>query len=439
MRVGEDGNGRVTGGGGGGEGKAGERKRGDGDQWVCPQCTFVNEYMCGECNTLAEGFAGQEELEATRGVLEQVKQEHAAVRRQISEAKHTRRIVEEVVGEMAMPGGDPEAETAADGMLLQLPSSTSGNSRPLVSSESSAAELWDALFGRAVTPDREFEMKKKQDDDDDDDEKKKRGLKRGLATSAEYRKAISQLEKELSEMQLKQECGICFEDPAEVTFAPCGHRFVCTCCSKALNAAGHRVKCPLCRCEVTAFLNSYRQLDGRDAARSCWTCPSCGASQHNRCFVCEFSASLVDPSSLQFLESSLREARKNLFLSRQHLQELRESLSYVLASQFPPPPDSLLPALTPSSSSSSSTSTSSSSSPLNAARLAPYEKQLAKLLEQVAQLQQQNECQTCHSQPATVTFFPCGDHISCKPCARSAKRCPSCGKPIESLIVTYQA
>lgn len=305
-------------------------------------------------------------------------------------------------------------------LVAASPSSLVPPSKLLTSSDKSSSsllappsDLWEALFDRAATPDRETRPSPSTDN-------LTPNSRRGLATSAEYKRAISQLEKELSELQLKTECGICFEEGIAVTFAPCGHRFVCNSCSKALNASGHAVRCPLCRAEVTAFLNSYTELAEEGGAQTYWTCPSCTGTTNNSCFVCEGVASFIDPGSLEFLEETLKETRKNLFFSKQHLHELRDSVSQVLASQFPPPPVS-------------------ESLPQTSDSLTIYETQLSKLLEQVASFHHRQECQNCHAQHATVTFFPCGHHTSCKSCARTSKVCPSCGKPIQNLIVTYQA
>ena len=44
----------------------------------------------------------------------------------------------------------------------------------------------------------------------------------------------------------RQECAICFEDPAQLlVFLPCGHRCVCASCAERIER-----RCPLCRARV---------------------------------------------------------------------------------------------------------------------------------------------------------------------------------------------
>ena len=433
--------------------------------WTCGSCTFSNEYVCTHCQAKPLRFMNQAFLRSLGDDLERVKAQHSAVRRQISLLKHTRRIVDEVLDEMAQshvatPGPSTalpcplphvsvpllptsssssssstsnETPLVPPSISLTVPSTSSSStlqpSQPLTTSSSSSslciplANLWDTLFDRA-TPERDASSPSQEQAEQ----------KRALKTSAEFRRAISQLERELSEMQLKKECGICFDEPAAVTFSPCGHRFVCTSCSKALNASGHAVKCPLCREEVTAFLNAYPELSNEGPVQQSWTCQSCHGANPHKCEVCEGITPLVDAGGEEAIQEALRETRQHLFLASQYLQELHAEVSRVLAMQFPEPQhDPNGPEM------QRQPKLEGGAVEANAGRMSLYEAKLQKLLQQVAQLDEQDRCQQCHVNTAVVTFFPCGHHTSCKPCAKNVKVCPSCGKNVVNLIVTYQA
>ena len=61
------------------------------------------------------------------------------------------------------------------------------------------------------------------------------------------------LQEDLKKMQEEQMCKICYDEPADMAYVPCGHMCCCRNCTEAI------LCCPICRTRIKEAIKSYKE------------------------------------------------------------------------------------------------------------------------------------------------------------------------------------